>query len=420
MRTPPIQMSIGLWTVLLIGFPALADDPQVSIRFSESLIEDRYGYAYGLAAVDIDQDGNLDLTSADVRNETHSNLYWFRNNGQGTFERRTIHAGEPGWFERHAAGDINGDEGPDVAIVDNLDGRILWFANPLPRNKDKWQRYVVTTDLPRAYDVALADLDGDLDNDIAASGYDSGVFCWFENPGPEGWNSPWVRWEIDHHMSNARTIRAADFNRDGKIDLLGTASQLAPGDPQRGPLVWYQNPGDPRRQEWTRHVIDAESPAPIHGHPIDFDADGDLDVVMAFGLTRSYLSDLERHGVAWYEQRTDSAGNLAWVRHPIGKLPCAAEAHAADLDGDGDIDVAATAWEKGHGGVVWFENLGTPRTKWRRHILKEKWDSANQVIIADLNGDGRLDIAATADDGAKSNAITNELRWWRNEGSNTE
>ena len=33
---------------------------------------------------------------------------------------------------------------------------------------------------------------------------------------------------------------------------------------------------------------------------------------------------------------------------------------------------------------------------------------ANQVIIADLDGDGRPDILAEAERGS------NELRWWRN------
>jgi hypothetical protein len=38
------------------------------------------------------------------------------------------------------------------------------------------------------------------------------------------------------------------------------------------------------------------------------------------------------------------------------------------------------------------------------------WRSANQVILADLNGDGRLDIVVCAERGSL------ELRWWRNEG----
>jgi hypothetical protein len=61
--------------------------------------------------------------------------------------------------------------------------------------------------------------------------------------------------------------------------------------------------------------------------------------------------------------------------------------------------------------VVWFENPGDPRkAPWTMHLLKENWTNANQVIAADLNGEGRIDVAAVAERGA------NEFRWWRNEG----
>jgi hypothetical protein len=48
--------------------------------------------------------------------------------------------------------------------------------------------------------------------------------------------------------------------------------------------------------------------------------------------------------------------------------------------------------------------------------LKLNWYAANQVIVADLNGDKRPDVAATADAGSSRVNGAKELRWWRNEG----
>jgi hypothetical protein len=50
------------------------------------------------------------------------------------------------------------------------------------------------------------------------------------------------------------------------------------------------------------------------------------------------------------------------------------------------------------------------------HVLKENWYAANQIIAADLNGDGRPDLVGTSDDGSRRVPGANEFRWWRNEG----
>jgi hypothetical protein len=370
------------------------------VRFTEFLIQDKYGYAYGIAAADLDGDGHIDLTSSDT---TNNNLYWFQNDGKGKFRRHFIQKGETGWFERHAIGDMNGDGHPDVVVVKNLDSDIVWFENSgKPADGKLWKRHLISKGgMPRAYDVVLADLDGDGRLDVAASSWKGNQFAWFKNPGKLAADKGWKKYLIADKLAETRSIRAADFNGDKKMDLLGTATN-------DNLVVWFENSGKPASGPWKRHVIDNKSARPAHGHAVDLDGDGDMDVVMALGMTAP-AGQKDTHQVVWYENLGKPGNGTRWKKHIIGTLEQAFEAVAVDLNGDGRLDVVATSWGEA-GKVVWFENPGEPRGKWKRHVLKEKWPRANQVIAVDLNKDGRPDIAAVAERGA------NEFRWWRNEG----
>lgn len=379
-----------------------------AITFSEHLIADKYAYAYGIAAADLDKDGDLDLTSADY--QPHNMLYLFENDSQGTFKKHIIQKDDPERLERHMVGDVDGDGDLDVVIVKNLRGHLLWFENSgTPTDDNLWRRHIITTNLPGAYDVALADFNRDGRLDVAASSWTLGnQFAWFENDGTPT-DGEWKKHLIEEDAPETRTMRAADFDGDGDTDLLGTVRQASA-------VVWYENSKRADSVEWIKHFIDDKSLCPAHGNAADMDGDGDIDVVMALGFYFMPDSDnphasrkSEDNQIVWYENDgTPISGR--WKKHIIQTdFDDAFEAIAGDLDGDGDLDVAATSW-RNPGRVAWFENHGDARGKWTQHLLKDNWRSANQVIIADLNGDGRLDIAACAEHGSY------ELRWWRNEG----
>lgn len=386
----------GLWCVALSTFA----EPPAPLRFSEHLISGDYTYAFGIAAADLDGDGDLDLTSADAL--PHNSLYWVENDGQGHFTRHFIQQNDPERLERHMIADINRDGRPDVVIVENLRGDLKWFKNSgTPKDGKLWERHYITKgQLPSAYDVAPVDLDGDGDLDVAASSWNANAIAWFENDGTPESTQEWQKHLIDGNVPESRTIRAADFDGDGDPDLLTTA-RLA------NQVIWYENPGKPAGQAWPKHIIDGQTVNPTHGHPVDMDRDGDLDVVLALGFAGN--GAVTPPELVWYENNGKPQEGT-WKKHVIDRtIPDAFEAFATDLDGDGDLDVAATGWGP-HGSVSWLENPGDPTGEWKKHPLKENWIRANQVIAADLNGDKRPDIAACAERGSL------ELRWWKNEG----
>lgn len=375
----------------------MADDGS-PVVFEEKLVADRYTYSFGIAAADVDGDGDLDLTSADAL--PNNSLYWHENDGKGNFVKHLVQKNDPERLERHAIGDIDGDGRLDIVIVKNLFGDVLWFRNDgTPKDGRLWKRHEITKGkLVGAYDVALADYDGDGDLDVAASSWRlSNNFVWFENDGTPA-DGHWTMRIIEANVKETRMIRAADIDKDGDPDLVGTARE----EPL---IVWYENSGNPAADGWTKHTIDDSSVEPIHGEVVDLDRDGDLDVVMALGMGFSGKPESEQ--LAWYENDgTPREGR--WTKHLIADgLTGAFEATTGDFDGDQDLDIVLTIWN-GDGAVYWFENPGSNESKWTQRVIRKPWRRANQVITSDIDGDGRLDIVAGAERGS------NEVRWWRN------
>ena len=396
-------LTLASWSLWLAT--AQADPP----RFSEHLIGAGYSYSFGIATADIDGDGDLDISSADAL--PNNRLYWYQNNGQGTFQRHIVQRDDPQRLERHALADIDQDGHLDIVIVKNLLGDVLWFRNDgAPDDGRLWQRHVICAKrLTGAYDVAVGDFDGDGDPDVAASSWRlSNNYVWFENDGTPA-TGTWTMRVIDEKIPETRNIRAADIDRDGDLDLVCTARVA-------NLVVWYENSGQPARQGWRKHVIDDRSAQPIHGEIVDMEGDGDLDFVLCLGM--GYTGDGKQEQVAWYEN-DGSPSDGPWPKHLIAnEMWGAFEAATLDYDRDGDRDVVLTtgyADLRGKQDIafhrIWImENQGDPKGDWKPHLLRDKWRRVNQVLTADLDDDGWVDIVAGAERGS------NEVRWWRNTG----
>ncbi|WP_169454448.1 FG-GAP repeat domain-containing protein [Catelliglobosispora koreensis] len=114
-------------------------------------------------------------------------------------------------------------------------------------------------------------------------------------------------------------------------------------------------------------IVDpATEPQPWMKAAGDLNGDGRMDLIVS-----------GRNGpVVWYE-------NPHWTRHVIAETALSESGSAAaDLDNDGDVDVII--------GVTWYENGAS----WAPHALfAGNLNMTHDVVVADLNDDGRLDIA---------------------------
>ena len=130
---------------------------------------------------------------------------------------------------------------------------------------------------------------------------------------------------------------------------------------------------------------------------MDFDGDGDLDVLVTNGDMLDDFLLKPYHGIRWLENK----GGLRFLEHPLANLPGVHRALAADLDGDGDLDIVAGAYVRfkvGNGpprsrpdlaSLVWLEQ--EKPGQWKRHTLEQ---GAHHLTldVADYDKDGDMDI----------------------------
>ncbi len=332
--------------------------------------------------VDLDADGLPDILACDaIRNR----VAWIRQYPAGTWteEPVTEDIRAPAHVE---PADFDGDGDLDllVASLGELFPSDLRIGSVVVLENDGEQRFtsrVAAEGLPRVADVRAGDLDGDGDLDLAAAafGYDRGETLWLENRGD---------WAFEVHVlqrfSGAINAIAADLDADGAGDIVALISQeweeiwAFPGPELRPRLLWGTTNPD-FGSSWITLV--------------DLDRDGDPDILHSNGDAFDYAPANSRpwHGVQWLENR----GDMRFEPHRIADLQGASSPQAADLDGDGDLDVAVVSaynqWddESAHS-LVWLENNG--RMQFAMHRIARAPTHLITLAAGDLDGDGDADL----------------------------
>jgi len=312
-----------------------------------------------VCAADFDGDGDLDLATGNVNDDSVSVLI---NNGNGTFATPVNYA-VGGYPYAVFAADLNGDGDVDLVSANGASANI----SVLPNNGDgTFGTHLTYAVGDGPHGVFAADLDGDNDLDVVTANENSDNVSVLINNGTGAFAADTTYPVGDGPLS----VFAADLDGDGDFDL-AVANQ---GDDNVSVLL---NKGD---GTFGTHAVYTVSDIPRSVFAADLDDDGALDLATA-NENSDNVAVLLNNGNGTF---------AAYSSYPVGNRPYSV--FAADLDGDGALDLATA-------------NAGTIDV-WTVSVLLNNGDGTylpqsvypvggypHSVCAADLDGDGDVDLA---------------------------
>jgi hypothetical protein len=329
---------------------------------------------------DVDGDGDVDAVSASPNADE---IVWYENRpGDGLAWLAHSIAREANGALAVWAGDMDGDGDTDVLSASSIDDRILLHTNRDRRGHD-WSTRTLSGQASGAASVTAADVDGDGDVDaLSASDFDAKI-AWYENPGASG---RWRERVISTAANGATAVIAADLDGDGDVDV-ASASRFD------DKIAWYRNTeGD--GSSWREHVVSRSADGAAAVIAGDVDGDGDLDL-----LSASRGND----AVTWYENLHGDGTAM-----PARMIAASADGpdgiFAADVDRDGDLDVISAS--RFDDKLAWYENRTGNGKTWTARTISDRARGAAAVFAADVDGDGLLDLLAAC-------ASDDRLAWFR-------
>lgn len=292
------------------------------------------------------------------------------------FAEHTVATGLTGGYQVVAT-DMNHDGKIDLVALASGMTELVWFENP------GWQRHVIAGNLSGMINLAAWDIDGDgIPEIVLASGFSMdarnsvGIVSLLRHNGDP--RQPWTVREIDR-LPTSHRLRWADIDGSGNKVVINqplTAATVAhPQDRAHTPLVYYR-PG-----EWKRQTISGQDEGVVHGiYPVDWDGDG-RDAILSASFVGIHLYKLGKDG-GWSRTEITKGDPAPWPKSGSSDV-------AVGRLGNQRFLAAIEPWH-GNQVAIYRESAG----QWQRHVIDDTLADGHTIWTADLNGDGRDEVIA--------------------------
>ena len=347
-------------------------------------------------AVDLDGDGDHDVLSASFYDDK---IAWYENRlneASADFGPQRVITTQADAARSVVAGDLDGDGDYDAVSVSFYDHKIAWYENRLNEAAaDFGPQQVISTTAIRAWSVFVADVDGDGDTDVISASINDDKIAWYENRLNEvaaNFGPPQV---ISTAADGPRAVSAADVDGDGDTDIVSVSFY-------DDKVAWYENRLNEASVDFgPQQVISTAVDGPRSLATADIDRDGDVDVLSA---------SRNDNKIAWYENRLNEASADFGPQQIISDTAgLATDVLAADVDGDGDIDVLSAAYADDM--IAWYPNnlneaaanFGPPQ------VVSSSADGIRSAFAADMDGDGDIDVLSASQ-------LDDKIAWYENLG----